>query len=317
LKNMKRREVRSRPFKRSAFVESPGWFPGFFYLGASVRFKFIFTLAVCFFAHSALWAWGAVGHRTIAYIAQDRLTPEARREVRRILGPDENLVYVSTWADTIAHTRPETAPWHYIQVNVREDQNSYDLSDVCRDHQCVVDQIERDEEVLRNQWASRSDRKEALKFLVHFVGDVHQPLHCAEDNDRGGNEKWFRYYGSRKSSRRYTWVNLHSFWDNLLEPHAKENPRKLATQLEQNLTEDQVNAWQGGSPRDWAYESFRIARDNIYSELPSGPLLEKNRWGRDLPDDYYTDQMKAIVNERLLKAGLRLAYVLNQIFRDP
>jgi hypothetical protein len=281
-----------------------------------LRFKFIFTLAVCFFAHSTLWAWGAVGHKTIAFIAQDRLTPEAWKAVHEILGPSKDLVSVCTWADTIAHVRPETAPWHYIQVNVRYEQNRYDLSGVCRDHQCVVDQIEKDEEVLRNRWTSHSEKRDALKFLVHFVGDVHQPLHCAEDNDRGGNEKWFRYYGSAKHPNRFTWVNLHGFWDNLVEPRAKENPRRLATRLEQSLTEDQITSWQDGTPKDWAYESFQIARDNIYSELPAGPLLKKNRWGMDLPQDYYTDRMKKIVNERLLKAGLRLAGLLNQIFQD-
>jgi len=281
-----------------------------------LRFKFIFTLTVCFFAHSALWAWGAVGHKTIAFIAQDRLTPAAWRGIHEFLGPTQNLVSVCTWADTIAHVRPETAPWHYIQVYVREEQNRYDLSDVCRDHQCVVDQIERDEAILENRWATHAGKKDALKFLVHFVGDVHQPLHCAEDNDRGGNLKWFRYYGSKKHPARYTWVNLHSFWDNLLETRAKENPRKLATELEQSLTEDQITSWQDGNPKDWAYESFQIARDNIYSELPTGPLLEKNRWGRDLPPDYYSDRMRKIVNERLLKAGLRLAGILNQVFQD-
>ena len=281
-----------------------------------MKFKFIFTLTVCFFVHSTLWAWGTVGHKTVAYIAQDRLTPAAWRGIHQLLGPTQNLVSVCVWADVMAHVRPETAPWHYIQVYVREEQNRYDLSDVCRDHQCVVDQIERDEEVLRNRWTTHANKKEALKFLVHFVEDVHQPLHCAEDNDRGGNEKWFRYYNSKKHPNHYTWVNLHSFWDNLLETRAKENPRKLATLLEQSLTEDQITSWQDGSPKDWAYESFQIARDNIYSELPTGPLLEKNRWGRDLPQDYYSNRMRKIVNERLLKAGLRLAGILNQIFED-
>jgi hypothetical protein len=258
-----------------------------------------------------------VGHKTIAYIAQDRLTPSAKKAIRRLLGPGQNLVSVSTWADMVAHTdRTETAPWHYIQVNVRQEQNVYDLEDVCRDHQCVVDQIEKDEAVLKDRWSSFGAKKEALKFLVHFVGDVHQPLHCAEDNDRGGNEKWFRFYGSKHNENHYTWVNLHSFWDNLLEAHAKENPRKLATELEKNITPDDESSWQSDDPKAWAYESFRVARDNIYSELPSGPLLEKNRWGRDLPEDYYTDSMRRIVDERLEKAGVRLAYVLNQIFQN-
>jgi hypothetical protein len=257
-----------------------------------------------------------VGHKTIALIAQDRLTPEARRQVRRLLGPGQNLASVSTWADQIDHTtRPETGPWHYIQVNVRQDQSRYSLEDACRDHQCVVDQIEKDEAILRDSGASFEAKREALKFLVHFVGDIHQPLHCAEDNDRGGNEKWFRYYPAGNGVGRYTWVNLHSFWDNLLEVHAKEKPRQLTARLEQNFTEQQAMDWQKGRAKDWAFESYGIARDAIYSDLPSGPLQKSYRWGHDLPDTYYNDTMRQVVDRRLEAAGVRLAWVLNQIFQ--
>ena len=264
-----------------------------------------------------VWAWGSVGHKTIAYIAQDRLTPNANRAVRRLLGPGQNLVSVCTWADQVAHTnRPETAPWHYIQVNVRQDQSRYSLEEGCRDHQCVVDQIEQEEAVLRDRNASIGAQREALKFLVHFVGDIHQPLHCAEDNDRGGNEKWFRYYPHGMGSR-YTWVNLHSFWDNLLETHAKENPHRLAEQLERDFSEQQATDWQKGRAKDWAFESYGIARDAIYATLPEGPIQKSGRWGQDLPEAYYNDTLRQVVNRRLEAAGVRLAWVLNQIFEGP
>jgi hypothetical protein len=254
----------------------------------------------------------------VATIAQDRLTPNAKKAIRRLLGPGQNLVSVCTWADQVAHSnRPETAPWHYIQVNVRQDQSLYSLEDGCRDHQCVVDQIDHEEEVLRDHGASAGAQREALKFLVHFIGDIHQPLHCAEDNDRGGNEKWFRYYPAGPGVGRHAWVNLHSFWDNLLETHAKEKPRKLATRLEQNFTEQQAADWQKGTAKDWAFESYGIARDAIYSGLPSGPLEKSNRWGRDLPDNYYNDTLRQVVDRRLEAAGVRLAWVLNQIFESP
>jgi len=275
------------------------------------------TLSLVLSLPSSLWAWGSVGHKTIAFIAQDRLTPQARQAVRRILGSDKSLASVSTWADVVAHSvRPETGPWHYIQVNVRQDENVYDLSGLCKNHDCVVDQIERDETVLKDPNAKLSAKREALCFLVHFVGDIHQPLHCAEDNDRGGNEKWFRYYPAGNGVGRYTWVNLHGFWDDLLELHAKEKPGKFARQLESDITEQQAADWQKGTAKDWAFESYKIARDAIYSGLKPGPIQKSFRWGQDLPSDYYGDTMRRVVERRLEAAGVRLAWVLNQIFTD-
>lgn len=261
-----------------------------------------------------LFAWGVVGHKTVGYIAQDRLTAEAQKAVEEILGPDQDLADVSTWADSIEKSRPETAPWHYFNLNVRQPEGEYDIADVCKNHDCVVDQIRKDLGILREPFAPKREKREALKFLVHFLGDVHQPLHCADDKDRGGNEKWFRYYGYSGSGRRFTWVNFHSFWDNLLEPKAKENPRRLASSLEKAISPSDEKAWVQGTPQDWAYESFNIARDEIYKELPEGPLPEKNRWGRDLPEDYYSGKMRAIVDQQLERAGVRLAYLLNGIF---
>lgn len=255
-----------------------------------------------------------VGHRTIGYIAQDHLEPAARQAVEEILGPDEDLASVSTWADAIVRIRPETAPWHFFNLDVRQTQGEYDIADVCPHHDCVVDQIDKDCGILAQSFASRDEKREALKFLVHFVGDVHQPLHCADDKDRGGNEKWFRYHWQGGRSWRYTWVNFHSFWDNLLEPKAKENPRRLARWLERQISPDDEKTWAQGKASDWAYESFLIAKNNIYNELPEGPLLEKNRWGQDLPEDYYSGAMRQIVDRQLEKAGIRLAYLLNGIF---
>lgn len=259
-------------------------------------------------------AWGHVGHQTVAYIAQDRLTPQAQKAVQEILGPGEDLASGSTWADSIIESRPETAPWHFFNLDVRQSQGEYDIADVCKNHDCVVDQIEKDYGVLSQRFTSRREKREALKFLVHFLGDIHQPLHCADDKDRGGNEKWFRYYGPKGHSRRYTWVNFHSFWDNLLEPKAKEDPRRLAFKLEKRISPQDEKAWAQGKASDWAYESFRIAQSDIYEELPEGPLLEKNRWGRDLPEDYYSPEMRETVDRQLEKAGVRLAYLLNNVF---
>lgn len=282
----------------------------------SVRLLSSLSFGILIFPFGNLWAWGHVGHQTVAYIAEYRLTPNTQKAVAEILGPEEDLASVSTWADAIVRMRPETAPWHFFNLDVRQDQSEYDISDVCPHHDCVVDQIEKDLSVLREPFASPREKKEALKFLVHFLGDVHQPLHCADDHDRGGNNKWFRYYGSNGRSNRYSWIEFHSFWDNLLQPKAGENPRWLASKLEKEITPEDEKSWAQGKASDWAYESFLIAQNEIYKELPEGPLLERNRWGKDLPEDYYSGKMRLIVDRQLERAGVRLAYLLNGIFGD-
>jgi hypothetical protein len=264
-----------------------------------------------FFQPGPLWAWGAVGHKTIAWIAQDRLNPKAQRAVREILGEDRDLPSVSTWADAIVHMRPETAPWHYLNLNVREGQGQFDLETACRQQDCVVDQIEKDLQILREPFGRKSEKREALKFLVHFVGDLHQPLHCADDNDRGGNEKWFNLPGGKGRPGR-AWICLHAYWDDLFLTPKSQSPRELAERLEAEMEPNDEADWIGGSPEQWAYESFLIAQKQIYGELPSGPLY-KNRWGRELPEDYANGKMRKIMERQLQKAGVRLAFLLNDV----
>lgn len=261
-----------------------------------------------------LLAWGAVGHRTIAFIAWDYLTPQAKASAKKILGPGQYLDNVASWADAMVICRPETAPWHYIELSVRRGTTEYDEAQACPDHNCVVDQIGKDLSVLRNPFSEPDQKREALKFLIHFVGDIHQPLHCAGDGDRGGNDKWFRYYPG-KSRNFFHWVSLHGFWDDLLE-EKKEDPLFLARRLESEMTPSDESQWSGGKPEDWAFESFKIARDEIYPGLPEGPLLKKNRWGLDLPKKFTSPRFHHIVDIQLEKAGIRLAFLLNGVFEN-
>lgn len=272
----------------------------------------VFFLSILFFVPLPLWAWGSVGHKTVAFIAQDRLHPKARKAVQEILGEERDLASVSTWADFIVHVRPETAPWHYLNLNVREGQGPFDLETACRQEDGVVEQIEKELRILRDPFAKRSAQREALKFMVHFVGDLHQPLHCADDNDRGGNEKWFSLPARRGRSGR-TWVSLHAYWDDLLGAPKTQSPRAWANQLEAVMNPNDEAKWSGGTPEDWAYESFLIAQKDIYGELRPGPLT-RNRWGRDLPEEYSNGMMQKILERQLQKAGIRLAYLLNDVF---
>jgi hypothetical protein len=257
-------------------------------------------------------AWGAVGHKTIAWIAQDRLRPQALQRIKEILGEDRDLPSVSTWADAIVRMRPETATWHYLNLNVREGQGIFDLETACRQEDCVVDQIEKELHILREPFGKKSAKREALKFLVHFVGDLHQPLHCADDQDRGGNEKWFNLPGAKGRSG-HTWVSLHAYWDDLFQVPQTQTPRVLANRLEAQMDPIDEVHWSGGTPEEWAYESYLIAQKDIYGELRPGPLA-KNRWGRDLPADYMNGQMQRLMEHQLQKAGVRLAFLLNDVF---
>jgi hypothetical protein len=269
-------------------------------------------------AGSRASAWGPVGHEAVAYIAEDRLTPAAKAKVDAILGPDLDLADVANWADQVRVTsRPETEGWHFIDIPDRQmGVLESDEPTFCAQDNCVVNQIALDLGQLRDEHASAAKKFEALKFLVHFVGDIHQPLHCADDSDRGGNEKIVRFAAPGTRSRNGTKIKLHALWDHLIELRTAEVSRDLATELEQAFDDSDVEAWQGGTPADWAWESFEIARGTIYSEFSAGPTDPS---GVPVPADYTTPsgspKMRGIVNTQIEKAGVRLAWVLNDLFK--
>jgi hypothetical protein len=258
------------------------------------------------------WAWGPVGHETVAYIAEDNLVPSAKKRVDAILGPDLDLAAVANWADQVRESsRPETAPWHFIDIEDRVPETEAKEPQFCANHDCVVDQINADIAALRSSASTKAQKFEALKFLVHFVGDVHQPLHCADDSDRGGNDKIVRYIKSGGRSTTGTKIKLHAFWDRLLEVKTTEDARDLATELEAKIGSAESTAWKKGTPADWAWETFGIAHDAIYSEFDPGAIEAP---GIPLPRDYYAPKMRTTVDTQLEKGGIRLAQILNDLF---
>jgi hypothetical protein len=160
-------------------------------------------LSVCLVAHvPAALAWGSDGHQIIAMLAEAQLSPAARKEINRLLAlePGSALPNISTWADE--HRKPATAPWHY--VNFPRGDCNYQPERDCLDGKCVVASIDRQLEILRT---SGDDEKRliALKYVVHFIGDIHQPLHAGFGDDRGGSSYQLQAFmhGS----------NLHAVWD--------------------------------------------------------------------------------------------------------
>jgi hypothetical protein len=244
------------------------------------------------------FAWGAEGHEIIAAIALRELSPMARLQAASLLGGDAMLIHDANWADEIREQRPETGHWHYADIPLGVP--GYDPRRDCRADDCVVAQIENDRRMLANSRASRQSRTEALRFLIHFVGDIHQPLHAVDNNDEGGNAVRVYMPGTR--------TNLHRVWDAEVVEALGYNADAIAGEIDHAVTPAQRKSWQAGSPADWANESYRIARDEIY------PVSRGRRTMR-LPASYLRAE-KTVVRRQLARAGVRLAWLLNATLRN-
>lgn len=261
------------------------------------------------------FAWGPEGHETVGYIAQDRLSPAAQAGVQQLLGPGGSLAAVAPWADEYREQDRSTGDWHFINLEVRRDENLGTEAAACRGHgkddDCVVDQIQEDARIIGDPKAPQAQRATALMFLVHFVGDLHQPLHCADDQDYGGNDKHVVFTDADGSSSR---LSLHQVWDRMVGLRAPGGARGLATALEGQITQQAVVAWANGTPGTWALESYQIAKTQIYAHMAPGPT----RRGQDLQlGPGYASEMQPIAAIQLEKAGIRLAWILNSVFAAP
>jgi hypothetical protein len=176
------------------------------------------------FPNPQAWSWGTVGHDIIADIAWDHLTDKTRLNLRPFLG-DGTLTSVSLWADDIRNARPETSPWHY--VNIPSSSQGYDPKD-CPEDNCIVAQIYKSAKILGDPAQPFDERSEALKFLVHFVGDATMPFH-AYGEARGGNDIPVSVFGSAQCGNRD--CNLHSVWDSQLIQHTGLKDHRYAHQL--------------------------------------------------------------------------------------
>jgi hypothetical protein len=241
--------------------------------------------------HPQAWAWGVEGHRIIADIAWDHLTDATRENLRPFLGGDD-LASVSTWADDIRSERPETAPWHY--VNIPSDSGEYQSKD-CPNDNCVVGQILKFARILGDPQQPFAARSEALKFLVHFVGDLSQPLH-AMAQARGGNDVPVTAFTAAQCSAHP--CNLHIVWDNELIAHTGLDQQHYVHELEKMIAADHLQAG-SDDPVAWANESLQLA--NQAWVQPQA----------DIDEAYYLRE-RPVVDQQLALAGLRLAQLLNK-----
>jgi len=258
--------------------------------------------------------WGPQGHRLVAIVAENHLTPVARKSVQGLLG-DESLADVAVWADEYLQGNNQTSYWHYVNIPV--DARGYDRDRDCprqpgvsaggrgdawRD--CVVDRVRYNQERVANRTLDRADRAIALKFLVHLIGDLHQPFH-ALGVERGGNGIRVSVFGSPTcgypDGTRFP-CNLHALWDSELIAHRKLRDREYAAELERQIAQRRWSA--SGTAVDWAMESHALARAALLPERG-----EAN-------EAYYRAQI-ARIDERLARGGLRLARALNDALAEP
>ena len=251
------------------------------------RWKFIATIPLLASAMvpNVVFAWGFEGHQVVALIAETKLTPKARAEVGRLLAlePGQTLASVSTWADE--HRNPATAAWHY--VNFPRDTCQYVAERDCPDGKCVVGAIERQLDLLKS---SENDERRllALKYLVHLVADVHQPLHAGYSDDRGGNQYQLQAF--------MRGTNLHSFWDSGIIKSLNETPDAIAARLSRKSANAvDIDASAGLA----AQESCQVVG------LPG--YYPERRVGQD-----YIDRFTPVLEARLTLAGMRLGRVLNR-----
>jgi len=236
-------------FRRSPFILSLAKkFP------ESPMRKIPLALAIILLLPSFCWSWGREGHRVIATVAEDHLNETTRVMIQSLIG-NNHLYSVASWADDIRKQRRETAPWHYVNIPLG---STYSASRDCPPpRSCVVEKIGDFVKVLMDKKASREQRAEALKWVVHLVGDIHQPLHAAKEAE-GGNGIHVRFLGDDRCGH-YD-CNLHGVWDTSMILRAGLKPNEYADRLEQLVKADHLAGQDDGTPEQWASESVRLAQ---------------------------------------------------------
>lgn len=268
---------------------------------------------VCAQATSAS-AWTITGHSAVVDIATRYLSPRTKNHIRDLLGRDpEELADLSMWADDIAAERPETDPWH--AVDIPHYGSSYDRNRDCRNDDCIVERIKLFAHTLADRRGAKSLRTEALKYLIHLVGDLHVPLHAYAPGPPHDLWKgWDGWEGPwvQIGDRTY---QLHIWWDWGFVAGLGADSSEIASILAARITTQELESWARGTPEDWANESFGIARTFVLKHALVAPARVAGN-SEDAPiilNVEVLDEGRSIVAERLTAAGVRLAWLLNRV----
>ena len=259
--------------------------------GFAARFGTLAVLLALLLIPLPVAAWGKAGHRAVATLATTLLSAEAQAQVATLLDPGTTLADISTWVDEVRPSRPNTGPWHY--VNIPGETSGYNAQRDCS-RGCVVSAIEESLRLLQDPTKDRAVRQEALKWVVHLVADLHQPLPAVAD-DRGGNDVIVRFNGRQ--------TNLHRLWDGDMIDRAYPSQTVLPERVQAAMQTANWRAWQGGRPQDWAEETHRVAIEAVYLFPASRGI-----------DERYDEKALPVIHEQLAKGAVRLAGVLNRAF---
>ncbi len=261
-------------------------------------FSKVLFMAIAMLAVQQSFAWGTTGHRVVAEIAQRHLTKKAKRGIAELFGK-EPMAFWASWPDFIrsdtTHQWDATTKWHYVDLpgNIGHDEFVQDLKNLKGEN--LYTQIPAMIAQVKDKSLPVEKRQNALKFLIHFIGDLHQPLHVGRDEDQGGNKVALTWFEKP--------TNLHSLWDSGLIDNTQYSYTEYATVLDVK-TESEQKAIQQSSLEDWFYESHVMA-DKIYAQSPINTKLSYK----------YVFIFQDDLNNQLLKGGLRLAEVLNETFK--
>jgi hypothetical protein len=255
-------------------------------------------------------AWGPDGHHIVARIALLQMTPAAKQAAQELLGADD-FVASSTWADQVRSARPETYNWHFVDIPVGQSQ--YDPARDCKATDrgdCIIAELQRAESQISNSALRKDPRKEALKFLIHLVGDLHQPLHAIDNADRGGNDVYVTLAGQPPPTRGS--LNLHAVWDSsILSQRSVMNEDEYANALLRSAP-PRSSADAPGDFVAWALESHRLAEERAYAYpgfVAGGPPTAVVTL-----DVAYQQKAQTVIAQQLTLAGRRLAETLNRAF---
>jgi len=284
----------------------------------------IISLSLLLGASQPALSWGDHGHKAIALIAQQCLTRSTKDQVAAMLASDpdpltpHDIASEATWADKYRdmdnRTKhyEQTQNWHFTDIEI----DKPDLTTACFGRKplppgslasngpaqaCAIDKIEQFQAELAAPSVDAEERLFALKFLLHFVGDLHQPLHSSDNHDRGGNDVKVVVDGFPHKAR----DELHGFWDTQFVDDIGTPPRALANQLLAEITPADAREWAAGFPEDWAMEAFNLAKTDVYGSPP----LAKDQTQH--LNSSYVDTAEVDVRLQLSRAGIRLAHILN------
>lgn len=253
------------------------------------------ALVIPFLLATPAYAWGPIGHRITGAIADDNLSGVARANVRIRLGPTD-LAEAATWPDDMKsdpaeYWQKKASPWHYVTVR---QANDYSSSDAPPEGD-AMSALSRFTDTLRDPKAPIDDKRLALRFIVHIIGDLHQPLHAGGGDDRGGNDFKVTWFGRS--------TNLHSVWDSAMIEQRSLSYSEYAHWLSRAMTPGQLIDWSDPQPLVWVRESIAL-RKTIY---PADPTLS---WD-------YAYRYRLEMDDRLKRGGVRIAAYLNWAFEHP